>query len=215
MVLTTPRWYPPYIVGTVFLTAALVWAPTGLSMLRSRRLVSRAYVGVAAGCVLLLAVVLGRAQEVQYYNQHYVRTTPFLQDGGPREAYSFAHSLHGKRIGIAGSGEIFFGQYGFYGANLDNYVQYLGVEGPDGTYRLATSCRRFRELINAGDYDYLIVSQATQDSPEADYYYPVYAWLKNAKALELVVEEPEITPQPDYVFKVNGKLDTSCADVGP
>jgi hypothetical protein len=29
-----------------------------------------------------------------------------------------------------------------------------------------------------------------------------------------VVEEPEITPQPDYVFKVKGKLDTSCADVG-
>jgi hypothetical protein len=213
-VLTTPRWYPPYIVGTVFLTAALVWAPAALALLRGRRLVSRAYVGVAAGCVLLLAVVLGRAQEVQYYNQHYVRTTPFLQDGGPREAYTYAHNLHGKRIGIAGSGEIFFGQYGFYGANLDNYVQYIGVEGPDGTYRLATSCHRFRRLINEGGYEYLIVSQATQDSPEADYWYPVYAWLKTDPALKLVVEEPDITPQPDYVFKVNGKLDPSCADVG-
>ncbi len=26
-VLTTPRWYPGYIVGTIFLTLALVWAP--------------------------------------------------------------------------------------------------------------------------------------------------------------------------------------------
>ncbi len=213
-VLTTPRWYPPYIVGTIFLTAALVWAPTALGLARSRRLASRTYVAVAAGGVLLLAVVLGRAQEVQYYNQHYVRTTPFLQDGGPREAYSFARGLHDKRIGIAGSGEIFFGQYGFYGANLDNYVQYIGVKGPDGTYRLATSCHQFRRLINEGDYDYLIVSQATQDSPEAEYWYPVYAWLKTSPQLELKVEEPEITPQPDYVFKVNGKLDTSCADVG-
>jgi len=182
--------------------------------LRGRRAVSRTYVAVAAGGVLLLAVVLGRAQEVQYYNQHYTRTTPFLQDGGPRKAYTFARERHGARIGIAGSGEIFFGQYGFYGANLDNYVQYIGVEGPDGAYRLATTCHRFRQAINEGDYDFLIVSKFTQDSREAEYWYPIYAWLKSAKALELVIEEPEITPEPDYVFKVKGKLDTSCADVG-
>jgi hypothetical protein len=213
-VLTTPRWYPDYIVGTVFLTLALVWVPAALGLLRGRRLVSRAYVALAAGVVVLLAVVLGRAQEVQYYKQHYTRTTPFLQDGGPQRAYTFAHNRHGARIGIAGSGEIFFGQYGFYGANLDNYVQYIGVEGPDGQYRLATTCRQFRRLVNESDYDYLITSKATQDSPEADYWYPVYAWLKTEPALELVIEEPEITPQPDYVFKVEGKLDTSCADVG-
>ena len=94
--------------------------------------------------MLLLAVVLGRAQEVQYYKHHYTRTTLFLQDGGPQEAYAFARNQHDKRIGIAGSGEIFFGQYGFYGANLDNYVQYIGVPGPNGTYRLATTCRQFR-----------------------------------------------------------------------
>ena len=98
---------------------------------RSRRSVSRAVVAGAAGAVLLLAVVLGRAQEVQYYKHHYTRTTLFLQDGGPQKAYAFAHRQHDKRIGIAGSGEIFFGQYGFYGANLDNHVQYIGVPGPE------------------------------------------------------------------------------------
>lgn len=213
-VLTTPRWYPDYIVGTVFLTLTLVWAPAALGLLRGRRRVSRAYVAVAAGVVLLLAVVLGRAQEVQYYEQHYQNPLPFLQDGGPREAYTFAHSQHGKRIGLAGSGEIFFGQYGFYGADLDNHVQYIGVEGPNGEYRLATTCRQFRRLVNEGDYDFLITSKATQDSPEADYWYPVYAWLKTDPALELVREEPDITPQPDYVFKVKGELDETCADVG-
>jgi len=213
-VLTTPRWYPEYIVGTVFLTLALVWAPTALSMARGRRVVSRARVAAGAGAVLLFAVVLGRAQEVQYYEQHYTRTLPFLQDGGPREAYTFARNQHGARIGIAGSGEIFFGQYGFYGANLDNYVQYIGVGGPDGTWRLPTTCRQFRRLIDEGDYDFLITSKATQDSREADYWYPVYAWLKTDPALKLEVEEPEITPQPDYVFRVEGRLDESCADVG-
>ena len=210
-VLTTPRWYPGFIVGTIFLTLALVWAPAGLGMARSRRVMSRAAVVGAGAAVVLLAVVLGRAQEVQYYKHHYTRTTLFLQDGGPQKAFEFAHEQQNKRIGIAGSGEIFFGQYGFYGANLNNYVQYIGVPGPDGSYRLATSCAQFKRRINAGDYDYLIVSQFTQDSPDAPYWYPIYAWIKNDPALEKVIEEPDITPEPDWVFRVKGKLDpASC-----
>jgi hypothetical protein len=206
-VLTTPRWYPGFIAGTVFLTLALVWAPAGLGLARSRRVVSRALVVGVGGAVLLLAVVLGRAQEVQYYKHHYTRTTLFLQDGGPQKAYAFAHNQHDKRIGIAGSGEIFFGQYGFYGANLDNDVQYIGVPGADGTYRLATSCPQFRRRINAGNYDYLILSRFTQDSIDAPYWYPIYRWIRSDPALKLIIEEPDITPEPDYVFKVNGKLD--------
>jgi len=214
-VLTTPRWYPGYIVATVFLTLALVWVPAALAMSRSRRGVGRGSIALVAAAVVLLAVVLGRAQEVQYYKQHYTRVLPFLGEGGPREAYSLAHGLHDKRIGIAGSGEIFFGQYGFYGRDLDNYVQYVGVPGPDGTYRLATTCREFRQRVNAGDYDYLIVSQYTQDSADSPYWYPIYAWVKTDPALEEVVAEPEVTPQPDYVFKVNGKLDPAgCARLG-
>ncbi|HEX3609346.1 MAG TPA: hypothetical protein VHU14_06740 [Solirubrobacterales bacterium] len=214
-VLTTPKWYPGYIVGTVFLTLALVWAPAGLGLLRSRRSVSRAAVVGAAAGILLLAVVLGRAQEVQYVDHHYTEVDHFLQDGGPKQAYAFARKQHDKRIGIAGSGEIFFGQYGFYGADLSNYVQYIGVPGPDGAYRLATSCSQFRRRINAGDYDYLIVSQYTQDSSDAPYWYPIYAWIKSDPALEQIIAEPDVTPEPDYVFKVKGKLNPAgCSNGG-
>jgi hypothetical protein len=214
-VLTTPRWYPGYIVGTVFITLALVWAPTVFGLGRARGEVSRGAVAAVAAAILLLAVVLGRAQQVQYFDHHYTRTTLFLQDGGPQKAYEFARKQRDKRIGIAGSGEIFFGQYGFYGADLSNTVQYIGVPGPDGAYRLATSCRQFRRRVNAGPYDYLVLSQYTQDSPEAPYWYPIYAWVKTDPALKLVVAEPDITPEPDYVFKVNGKLDPAgCAELG-
>jgi hypothetical protein len=210
-VLATPRWYPSYIVGTIFLTLALVWAPAGLAMLRGRRMIGRTLVAVGASAVVLLAVVLGRAQEVQYVDHHYTETDHFLQDGGPKQAYAFARKQHDKRIGIAGSGEIFFGQYGFYGADDTNYVQYIGVPGPRGAYRLATSCAQFKRRINAGDYDYLIISQFTQDSPDAPNWYPIYAWIKNDQALEKVIEEPDITPEPDWVFRVKGKLDpASC-----
>ncbi len=216
-VLTTPRWYPGFIVGTVFITLALVWAPAGLALLRSRGQVSRALVVGAAAAVLLLAVVLGRAQQVQYADHHYTRSTLFLQEGGPQKAYDFARLQQDKRIGIAGSSEIIFGQYGFYGGHLNNYVQYVGVPGPHGAYRLATSCRQFKRRINAGDYDYLILSQYTQDVGPYNaevpnpFQFPIYAWVKNDPALKLVVAEPKIVPEPDYVFKVDGKLDpASC-----
>ena len=214
-VLTTPRWYPGFIFGTIFITLALVWVPAGLTLGRGRGQVSRGIVAGVGTLVLLLAVVLGRAQQVQYADHHYTRSTLFLGEGGPQKAYDFARKLRHQRIGISGSSEIIFGQYGFYGGHLDNYVKYIGVPGPNGTYRLATTCREFRREINAGNYDYVIISKATQDSPAAEYWYPIYRWIKDDPALKLVVAEPKIVPQPDYVFKVNGKLDLAgCANLG-
>jgi hypothetical protein len=211
-VLTTPRWYPGYIVGTIFITLALVWAPAALGLGRVRGQVSRGAVAAVGAAILLLAVALGRAQEVQYADHHYTKSTLFLGEGGPQEAYDFARHQQHKRIGIVGSSEIIFGQYGFYGGHLNNRVKYIGVPGPHGTYRLATTCQAFRREINAGDYDYLIMSEFTQDSPQAEYRYPIYSWVKDDPAVKLVVEEPDIVPQPDYVFKVNGKLDPGgCA----
>jgi hypothetical protein len=213
-VLMTPRWYPGYIVGTVFLTLALVWAPAGLGLARARRLATRRQVAIGIGAVLLLAVVLGRAQQVQYYDHHYTEPDHFLQDGGPKKAYLFARRQHDKRIGIAGSGEIFFGQYGFYGKNLDNHVQYIGVPGENGTYRLATGCPQFRRRINAGDYDYLILSQYTMDV-EGPYQFPVYAWVKNSPAVTKLIEETDIEPEPDYVFRIDGELaPAGCSNGG-
>ncbi|MFN8216092.1 MAG: hypothetical protein U0R71_05795 [Solirubrobacterales bacterium] len=208
-VLTTPRWYPTYILGTIFITLVLVWAPSALSLGRVRGAVSRPVAAVALGVILLLAIVLGRAQQVQYADQHYTKTTLFLGEGAPQKAYAFAQHLHDKRIGIAGSSEIIFGQYGFFGNDASNAVDYIGVPGPHGSYRLATNCPAFRREVNRGEYDYLIISEFTQDSPLAEYRYPLYKWLKDDPALEEVIAEPEIVPQPDYVFKVNGKLDPS------
>ncbi len=205
-VLTTPKWYPGYIVGTIFLTLALVWVPAALGLLRGRRRVGRGLIAATVAGVVLLAVVLGRAQEVQYVDHHYTKTTLFLGDGGPQKAYAFAQRQHDKRIGIAGSGEIFFGQYGFYGADPSNHVQYIGVPGPHGANRLATSCSQFRRRVNAGDYDYLIVSRYTMDSPDSPYWFRIAHWLQTDPAVKLIISEPDITPEPDYVFKVLGKL---------
>jgi len=214
--LTTPRWFTSYIAGTVFLTLCLVWAPAALSLGRTRWSVSRAAVAAGAAVLVLLAVVLGRAQQVQYADQHYVNPDPFLGEGGPKEAYVYTQKLHDQRIGIIGSSQIIFGQYGFYGNDATNHVEYIGVKGPRGANRLPTTCQRLRGLIDEGDYAYLVLSQYTQDTGPYNsgvpnpYQFPVYAWVKNDPAVKLVVKDTKASPQPDYVFKVEGKLDPSA-----
>jgi len=166
--------------------------------------------------VILLAVVLGRAQQVQYAEQHYVNPDPFLGEGGPKAAYAFTQKLQDKRIGIIGSSQIIFGQYGFYGNDGSNEVEFIGVKGPHGANRLPTSCAQLRRLINEGDYEYLVMSQYTQDTGPYNagipnpYQFPVYAWVKGDPAVKLLVEDTKASPQPDYVFKVNGELDPSA-----
>jgi hypothetical protein len=214
-VVTTPRWYPGYIVGTIIITAALVWLPASLTLGRVRGSMSRAVVAGACVVMLLLAVGLGRAQQVQYADNHYANPLPFLGEGGPRQAYNFARKLEDQKIGIIGSSEIIFGQYGFYGGKLNNDVDYIGVRGDHGSNRLPQSCQTFRRLINAGNYDYLIMSQSTQDSTGAEYWYPIFNWVKDDPALKLVVAEKEIVPQPDYVFKVEGRLDPAGCPAPP
>jgi hypothetical protein len=214
-VLTTPRWFTGYLLGTIFLTLALVWMPAGLSLARSRLRVSRVVVVGVAATVVLLAVVLGRAQQVQYADQHYVNPLPFLGEGGPRKAYTFAQKLHDRKIGIIGSSEIIFGQYGFYGNDASNEVEFIGERGPHGANRLPTSCQQLRSLINEGGYEYVIMSQYTEDTGPYNtgtpnpYQFPIYGWVKGDPAMKLLIEEPEIVPEPDYVFKVTGKLDPS------
>ena len=215
-VLTTPRWFTSYLVGTVFLTLCLVWAPALLSMARTRGSVSRPAIAVGAAVLVLLAVVLGRAQQVQYADQHYVNPDPFLGEGGPKEAYVYTQKLRDQRIGIIGSSQIIFGQYGFYGNDASNHVEFIGVHGPHGANRLPTSCKQLRALVNEGDYGYVVTSQYTQDTGPYNtgtpnpYQFPVYAWLKGDPAMKLVVKDNLASPQPDYVFKVNGKLDPAA-----
>ncbi|MBS1678175.1 MAG: hypothetical protein JST08_12415 [Actinobacteria bacterium] len=211
-VLTTPKWYTTYTFGAIFITLALVWVPAALGVGRSRGALSRRIVTVAGVVVVVASVVLGRAQETQFAEQHYTNTKLFLQEGGPQKAYSFAQKLQHQRIGIIGDSEIIFGQYGFFGNPPTNEVEYIGVPGPHGAYRLPTSCPQLMERINAGNYDYLIMSRDTEDSRDGEYgayFYPVYAWVKDDPALTKVIEEPDIVPQPDYVFKVNGKVSPS------
>jgi 4-amino-4-deoxy-L-arabinose transferase-like glycosyltransferase len=215
-VLSTPKWYPSFLPGAVFLTLAIVWAPVGLSWLHEHGKAPRSVIVACVAAIALVAAVWGRGEEVGYAQKHYTRSTLFLQEGGPQVSYDFARDLRNKRIAVAGSGQMLFGQYGFYGVDLSNHVQYIGQEGDRGTYRLIAKCENFVRKINEGDYDFIFTSEFTQDAPESPYRYPVRAWVKDDPAVREVVAEPDITPQPAYVYAVNGRLDpANCENLDP
>lgn len=212
-VLTTPQWYLRYIGGTILITLALVGVPAGLAYLRrNNRITTLATVGTVTA-VAALAIVLGRAQQVQYADHHYTNPKLFLHEGGPVKAFAWARTQHDQRIGIAGGGEIFFGQFGFYGADLSNYVNYIGVPGPNGEYRLATTCRAFRQRINAGHYTYLVTSQYSWDTIDSPYAHPYQAWIAHAPQVKEVLQE-DVSPQPDFVYKLNGPLNPAGCPAG-
>jgi hypothetical protein len=207
-VLSTPQWLPEYIAGTVFLTLLFVWAPAGLGYMRGVGW-SRVAVGLGAVAVVLAAVVLGRAQEVQFEKHAYADADLYLQEGGPVKAFEFARKQSDRRIGIAGSGELFFAQYGFYGRDLSNHVQYVGDPGPEGEFTVPSSCARFRQLIDDGEFDFLVVSQYGTDEadggPDDQTNFPLRGWVKDDPALEEVFTE-EVEPQPYWLYKVRGSL---------
>ena len=206
-VVTSPRWYPGSLPGAVFLTMAIVWVPVGLTWLKENRDIGRGTIIASVTALVLLAAVVGRTEEVGYAEKHYTRSTLFLQDGGPVEAFEFTRDLKDKRIALSGSGQMFFGQYGFYGADLTNHVEYIGKEGDIGSYRLFTGCKAFINKINEGDFDYIITSENTQDSADTPFFFPVNQWIRENPGVKLVVEEPDVTPQASYVYEVTGKLD--------
>jgi hypothetical protein len=216
-VLSTPQWLPEYIAGTVFLTLLFVWAPVGLGLLRGSGRWSRGSVAAAGAAVLLGAFALGRAQEVQFEKNAYADGDLYLQEGGPVEAFDWAREQREKRIGIAGSGELFFAQYGFYGSDLSNSVQYVGAPGPEGEYRVPSSCAQFRRQINDGDYDYLVVSQFGTDEaeggPDDQEHFPLRAWVKRDPALEELLSE-NVEPQPYSLYRVRGRLHAERCDRG-
>ncbi|MGK2956741.1 MAG: hypothetical protein ACSLFI_13880 [Solirubrobacterales bacterium] len=209
-VLTSPRWYPGMIFGTIFLTLAIVWAPVGLSWLHEHKKAPLSVIITSIAAIVLVAAVWGRGEEVGYANKHYTRSTLFLQDGGPQVAFDYTRDMQDKRIALAGSGEIYFGQYGFYGVDRSNHVEYIGKESDRGTYRLFETCEGFVNKINEGNFDYIITSENTQDSPDSDFFFPVNTWIKDNPGVKVVVEEPDITPQADYVYEVTGKLDPAA-----
>jgi hypothetical protein len=78
--------------------------------------------------------------------------------------FEFSRGLTDARIGVLGATT----HYQLYGDDLSNRVIYVGRRGPNGAFTRAPNCRAWREAVNAGDFDYLLVAPVSSPDLPAE-----------------------------------------------
>ena len=122
-----------------------------------------------------------------YAHDRYASTFPYPQ------TFRWAQHVRGERFGIGGSFYSQF-QYPLYGRDDSNYVQYLGVPQPHAGFGLAPSCRQFRQAVNGGHYQWLVLATASNE----------LRWTVSSSAVVPVLHERARTGE---LFRVRGRLD--------
>jgi hypothetical protein len=208
-------WPPAYafgaaIVGLVFLVLALCalfwpWLREHAPARPSRRIAALA--GATVLALALLAVAAGG-----YAGQrHYLRVRYAYQPGISSLAPTWDRfrTIRGARVGIVGTFGGFF-SYPLFGLDDSNHVEYIARRGPHGSFTPITSCREWREAVNAAHLDYLITTpgrdpwnpRTLQPSPEG-------GWTRSDPATHRIYSRT-VTGQPIEVFQLRGPLNPAA-----
>ncbi len=167
-----------------------------------RTRLTRGTIAVAGAVVLVAAVVGGFFVQRRYLERRYVNAlSPRLIVLNPRTLNSISEWAQGvtdARIALAGTDY----QYPLFGPDLSNYVQYIGRSTPHGGFEVETSCRGWREAINAGHFDYVVVVAQPRKSPREQ------VWTRGRNA------QPLLNLPGATVFRIVGPLDPFCARNG-
>ncbi len=157
-----------------------------------------------------IAVLAGYPQQRQYFEDRYrADVAPPLDNPGFRATsqwqliQTWARDQHGLRIGIVGTPAA-YGQYVFYGDDLSNEVRYLGEPQPHGGLTQIESCRRWRERIDDGHFNAVVI---TPEDPASPFPPPQIEWTATEQAAV-----PVLRVNPAGVFLIAGALDpTTCS----
>jgi hypothetical protein len=180
----------------ILIGVVLIGAPIGLVALGRR---SSALAAVAGAALAIAIATGGWARQDDYFDHRYTRAEDFrfqLDD-----AVRWAKPTSGLRIAVAGTSGA-YSQYGFYGDDLSNYVQYVGRHLPEADFRRIESCPAFREAVNAGDYDYLITTpELDLNAPSNAHPSPERGWLAGDPAVEELLRSGRVS-----IFRIDGEL---------
>ncbi len=184
--------------------ASLFFAPTTSSDGRqlSRRKTQpaggtpRALPAMLALVAVLAAIAIGYPVQRSYLRDRYAN--PSFAAPGLNAAFKWADDISHARIATTSTR-----QYPLFGTDLSNHVQYVGEHQPHGGFVAPATCPQWRQLLNAGDYDYVI---ATRDRIEPGK--PPYP--ESARWTEGPGAEPILRKPPTVVFELGTPLDPSA-----
>jgi hypothetical protein len=206
-----PTWLParlrrPVLGGLAVTLAITLLSPTGLWSDRRLEALGLALLAAAAALaltrprlrpLLFLAVAIALFPVQNHYLDHRYKD-PALS---PLE---FSRGLTDSRIGVLGATT----HYQLYGDDLSNRVIYVGRSGPRGAFTREPSCAAWRQAVNRGDFDYLLVAPVSSpDLPaETPTEPPVEAsWTDGDPAAVPVQRIGETVT----VYRIEGKLDAN------
>ncbi|HEX7244307.1 MAG TPA: hypothetical protein VF245_01920 [Solirubrobacterales bacterium] len=146
--------------------------------------------------VLVVAVAVGYPVQRHYLRDRYAN--PSFTTPGLNAAFAWAQGVDHARIATTSTR-----QYPLFGRDLSNEVVYVGEERSHGGFTTPTTCRRWRELLNAGDYDYVVTSR-DRIEPGKPPYPETATWTADPIAA-VILRKP-----PTVVYKLKGTLDPSA-----
>jgi hypothetical protein len=115
-------------------------------------------VAVAVASLVLAGGALGWLLQRSYFSGRYADSAPLPFATAPpdevRLLYEWVPTVSDSHIGVAGFGW----EYRLFGEDLSNTVEYVGRRGAHGAFFDAATCREWRDLLNRGEYDYVVIS---------------------------------------------------------
>ncbi|HEY5708231.1 MAG TPA: hypothetical protein VIS51_02435, partial [Solirubrobacterales bacterium] len=146
--------------------------------------------------LILLVVAVGYPVQRHYLENRY--ESPTFTTPGLNAAFAWAQGIEDARIATTSTR-----QYPLYGRDLSNEVDYVGEEQPHGGFTAPTTCRRWRQLLNAGNYDYVVASRDRIEPGKSPY--PATARWTQAPSATVVLRKP-----PTIIYKLRTPLDPSA-----
>ena len=163
----------------------------------SRRDRTRGPITLVAGALILFAAIaIGYPIQRHYLENRYAN--PTFAAPGLNAAFKWVDDISGARIATTSTR-----QYPLFGTDFSNHVQYVGESRPHGGFVPPSTCRRWRELLDEGDYDYVV---ATRDriEPHKPPYSETAQWTNGVGAEEIFRKPPTV------IFKLRKRLDPSA-----
>jgi hypothetical protein len=142
-------------------------------------------------------VVLGGLTVGKVYARDRYRNSPLLPT-----VYAWAQHIHHARIGIIGLPN----QYPLTGAEITNWVQFIGVAQPHGGYAEPATCSQWRTAVNRGRYRFVVVTAPFIMSVSKQ---PELRWTQTSPNAHAILHQYHGAFELAVVYRITGPLPTA------
>ena len=198
------QWQQGHVKGAVAAGIAVLAGFAVIQALRSRGRwgpgTPLPWVAGLAAVIAIGALGAGWWEQRHYLERRYENLSPNLKLA---EAVRWARDLRDAEVAVSGVRGV-FNQFAFYGTDLSNHVQWLGVEGPEGAYERIPTCEEWRQELADGDYTHVVTTYdpfspgTLTDTKEG-------LWTREDPAAEEILRDGPVS-----VFEIDGTPDPSA-----